>query len=803
MDKQAQDDDTQNSGSIVSGLTSLGSGDDDFERLMLQNERDQRQLKDALRGDFRPFSKARSHPHVGLTLDNLERNNAQQDSRSGAGYLVKRESPQSSNGSARADPPIHAPREWGRKGRVKRNWLRAIASEDQTRSPEAPNHFADEETPRQSSYAPEDLPLPSIEDSPLSHKGSSRNTPNSTRRKSFDTQEDSDLDSSIDFNEASLIASTPYVPRSTVLDDIRQREMETLREQALTTNRLDRIRETSPEETRPRSSSKQFPDRSENLRPAQALREGTPEARVRMRRNSWKTIGKSPAVIGEGGQQPTISPITVYNTNSEGIEIVEARAQVNARPSPQRPGSNKREDSHELLRRLARVSNTPSPGRPNAQRPQTAPAKQSESPSPLTLHSKHTTNISQPHKHSPESTAEPIPAHQKRGRDTQSVNTEAGGGASPVSIKRQESVDIEATPVPTSSKLSATTPRVTGAWVDTPAPRTIPRSARSQSNSPVRPPKPEDPSNSSHGKQGPEIAQAESEGVYELERTRPSMPGSALEAIVEEARANGKRAQDQDSFGDSTINSLEELIRPGSSVDQAGDIDDDTLLGLQLPTEPPRNEAERQRQQELTQLHLMNQRLRAARTSVRDASRGMTRVEHRVEHIEENGEKIRVIYRDCPCAGQGHHGPWTIAWTNFKHLFRDPQVRRRAGLTWLSIMLITLFTWYLTECIACEQYCHKLYASSMIGYGVDPNAPRFPFVIPTLLYRWTIKPWWPFVWSYIGPIVLAIYQTIIEDEAVKTSATATARGFATTILQRASATDAFESDFRISDDEMI
>jgi hypothetical protein len=38
----------------------------------------------------------------------------------------------------------------------------------------------------------------------------------------------------MDLNEALLIASTPYIPRNTALDDIRQREIESLKEQAVT-----------------------------------------------------------------------------------------------------------------------------------------------------------------------------------------------------------------------------------------------------------------------------------------------------------------------------------------------------------------------------------------------------------------------------------------------------------------------------------------------------------------------------------------------------------------------------------------
>jgi hypothetical protein len=38
-------------------------------------------------------------------------------------------------------------------------------------------------------------------------------------------------------------------------------------------------------------------------------------------------------------------------------------------------------------------------------------------------------------------------------------------------------------------------------------------------------------------------------------------------------------------------------------------------------------------------------------------------------------------------------------------------------------------------------YCHPLYAEYMVGFGVDPDAPEYPFVIPTLLFR-PFRPLW-------------------------------------------------------------
>jgi hypothetical protein len=189
-----------------------------------------------------------------------------------------------------------------------------------------------------------------------------------------------------------------------------------------------------------------------------------------------------------------------------------------------------------------------------------------------------------------------------------------------------------------------------------------------------------------------------------------------LEAIVSEAKAKAKtttfKSRHEDQYGDSTIDSLEELIAPDADNRENGglDLDEDTLQGLQLPTTAPRNEAERLRQKELAHLHRMNQRLRAARTSIRDASRGMRRVEHRVEHIEEEvdarGEKIKVVYRECPCVtGGAPHSSNLGFWRSFKRLFRKPETQRAWGLTWLSIALLAFLVWFISENIAWYVHC--------------------------------------------------------------------------------------------------
>jgi len=697
--------------------------DDDFERRMIQNARDERRLKEALHSTSRvqAFRKARTQPRVGLTLDNLERNNARNHAVAEMNAHVKFQSPPSSSGSARSDPAIHAPAAWGRKSRSNRNWMRTITCDEQAQTPppadETVNGLYDDQMDGNRAR-------PSIEDSPLSHKSTPRHDPSA------------EWDLTFELNEASIIASTPYIPRNTILDDIRQREAESLK--------VETMPESPSESTRrPRLPP---PTKDADIAEPAAQGSSSPGKRLRTRTNSWQAIGKAQPVTGTGKEH---SPVAAYKTSTETVSVWEQEAASGTRPRPSRTLRHRREDSQDLLRRLARASNTPSPGRVEASRPQTAPASQLNSSSePVAIESRPASAHIEQHTYKeepePETPTEPVSKLHEEEEEAKNTWKEPVAPTLPEPEREMEHVDV--TPMPTERRpLEAKTPVVTGAWVDTPGPRSI-RKHISIAQSPSNSPKKSSPqkNKSPHKSKAPTV-----EDVVEApvpEAVRPQLPKSALEALVQGAKAHGRRGSAD--YGDSTINSLEDLI----ASPPEGELDEDTLLGLQLPTITPRNDAERQRQQELLHLHRMNDRLRAARTSIRDASRGMKRVEDRVEHSEELTDDKKVVL-SCPCAASGHHSSLL---QNCKQIFWNPGLKsKRAGTSWrtlgglttLSILLLMLLTWWLSEEIACELYCQHPYANfSPYRFSVNENAPRFPFVIPTLVSRnlfwWIPSPAW-------------------------------------------------------------
>lgn len=718
----------------VQDLSDLENDADEFDRLLIQNARDERRLKEALNGTRRvtAFSKARSAKHVGLTIDNLQRSNARDDAAAGASRHGAVKSPPSSSGSARSDPAIHAPPTWGRKSRANRNWMKSITFVEEIQTPppveETANGYYEDHFQQHEGAHDANVPRHSVEDSPLSHKS----TPRHDRSAEWDL--------TFELNEASMIVSTPYIPRNTALDDIRQREFES--------QKLVRIQEDSPEATRrPRLSS--TTNGADNAEPATQA-PASPEKRMRKRTASWQSIGKSQPVTGTGKEN---SPVAIYKTTTETVSVVERDTYGGSQARPKRPLRHRREDSQDLLRRLARASNTPSPGRVIESRPQTALERQSDGAPEMTQMATPPKSPGKD-KHVEECVPQSEVEHGAAAADTQSKQEEPKDtprepeAPSELELEPQvepegEAEDVDATPMPVErTALDPKTPVVTGAWVHTPGPRTI-RKQITISRSPSQSPKKSSPKKRASPQKSQQPAVDEAPKGTAVDTIRPQVPSSALQAVVQEAKTHGRR--ESVDFGDSTINSLEELI--ASPIEE---VQEDTLQGLQLPTAPPRNEAERQRQQELLHLHRMNDRLRAARTSIRDASRGMKRVENQVEHGDDPGRAAL----NCPCAADADHR--MPLWKYPIRLFWNPKYKAKrtntkwgfaSGLTPTSLFLLTLLLWWISEEIASELYSQHDYATySRYQYSVNPNAPKYPFVLPTLFYRNFVRIWLEPVW---------------------------------------------------------
>ncbi|KAK8192743.1 hypothetical protein M8818_007915 [Zalaria obscura] len=794
MDKQQGTD--EDAASIISGLTSMENDTDEFGRMLLQHSReisllqstrDEQRMNNAIGGRAQAFRKARPYPRVALTLENLERNETA-DFEQGARAQYRPESRGSSHDS---DPPLNVPREWGRKSRRTTSWLRRTP-----RSEENPVH-QDEDSiyPHRTAYTGDESPQvdwvgAADQGTPLSERKNKQTTTPPSRRR-VDHIEDLELEQ--DFTAADLLASTPApaiaFSRKTrhgnkALEEVRQqeieREIESVERKGIATDRLDQIYQRTPSETRRRRSSARLREAMddkmtdvlpETRRPpslAGTMRTNTSESLRFPRRRSIRSIINNkenlPFAEDGGSTHPVFKSVETIGT----VDRVPAVAPK----SPQRP-DHKRNDSLALLKRLARVSsNSPSPNSNKVvlepEKARTGMDRASESPAePLSAASTNSDYIAH---------GSPPKAGRRQSSSTApeaiaGVNTldrQSMPGTAPLTVdipRTDELQDLDATILP------AQTPIVTGAWVDTPAPIKAEVQSHQASSDLTKKPGAALPKPSANTDMYSLVPVSHASSPRRR-ASEPALPASALEAVLHDFRTRPKTLNgggDDITLGESTIISLEDIVNPSSSPTLTLDLGLSDLHPASTslhPVDPQAGapngnrqgqgqgsaekekgltQAQKDRRQELLAIEALDKHLKVTRTSLKDSTRGLRSLEHRVDkaaaalaetassthtHSNQSNSHGETPAGTCPTC----HRPRSVLRALVADLlspFLIPSPHRRLGftLTWLGLFTALFWAWLLAELVACERYGHPTYATRMVGYGVDPDAARFPFVL--------------------------------------------------------------------------
>lgn len=618
---ESHDEDTKNSGSW-SGLSDLSAdATDDFGRRLIQHHRDEKRLRDASR---QPFRKAMPRPRIAEAILREERERDRQV-----------ESPDhqrtGSSGSNTSDPPVTIPKEWGRRARRQRDWMKKIVEPDTVETGDA------------------HLQKPDLDENAIwQHKTAFTGdahwrtdepvTPSSLRHMNT-TFHPSATPEDNDFTSVSLLASTPAPPRprqQRKIDELTRREIEDIERQAHTSHILDEMDQRSPNGSLRRTSSNPLRERA-------------------MSDERAASPSKLPRpVTAPTPQSPSPSRIPRHQRSPH-------KDKENTQPNGDtKVAKHNRQDSMNLLRKLARVSSmSPRPKSPNGE-----PA-QVKAEVPVDIANKNTE-----------------PQKEQAARSI----SNGSWGAQFEGLVAQE-------PVPSVS--------------------TIPE--------PQQPP-----------------------------------AKSALEDIMREKN---------EQYGESTIQSLEDIVHPNvDPTDPTITFDFDTAAAAAAAA----NESEQQddhaesltqeqkdRRQEDLAMEGLNKHLRAAHTSIKDASRGLRRVENRIEAAQESHQAAPVPtpsiaitplnadsngFTHCAVCGGGYHSVWLALWVEFRSLFYtwDSAARFRVRFTWLGAWCLGWLIWYLLESLTCEFYCTPQYAYPGMRFpapGID--TPRFPFAIPmTLLQPW-------------------------------------------------------------------
>jgi hypothetical protein len=770
---QAHDDETLGSGSSNAGTNVLSNTETDtIGREIMQHERDARRIRNATRRDPQPVLKTRPRPRISDLIARREREEGlaseqqQQHVRTG------------STGSNDSNPPLNVPRDWGTRAKSHKGWMRKIREPSEgninvgRRGLLTPEEEETDARPR-TSYASDNVWSQGDENAI-----SMENTPPSMRRKRPNSQPPTLRDANatlrhiIDsedqgFSQLSLLASTPAAITSTRRsNDAPRHTMDRVEHYNTTNSRQDFLSERSPNRNTTHSRDRETAIYSTETRGITQPNDSDRPTTTSLAEARAARMARRRGLIGNKENVPVNNTYTSSYKASETVTISDRTARAVTFKQQQRP-SQARSGSLHLLQRLA-TSMSPSPvassseaARPNVDEP---PPREQQL-------------VSREHRADNDPTSSDQSTSNRPWRYRSSAREEGErrskpNHTAPAREARIEELDSNETPVPKDRLLDDKTPVMTGAWVDTPA---LPKDAR-----------PSLPSNRSApagvSAQTSRDALPEKAPIVESKRAGHSdRPKSALEDIVRDAR------RDPDGqFGDATIQSLEDIIHPNA------DPTDTTLasdIGAAATKEdaiekpdngrPPLTQAEKDRREEDLAIEAMNRHLRAARTSIKDADRGLQRVENKWESTS-NTEVLPVktttpapapkqivvkTNRDwktaCEHCGGSYNSVWSGLWTEFRSNFYyyDDSAMLGVRPTWLGILTLLWALWNALENLLCMYYCHPLYAEYMVGFGVNPDAPEYPFVIPTLLFR-PLRPVWKPVLQWLEASFTAGFHAV-------------------------------------------
>lgn len=345
------------------------------------------------------------------------------------------------------------------------------------------------------------------------------------------------------------------------------------------------------------------------------------------------------------------------------------------------------------------------------------------------------------------------------------------------------------------------TPHVSaGGWVDTPAP--VGKTRISSGMSPIVEEVLEELTNGIVKDKVEEIIDGIVEPASSQATTaasRPDMSKVGLEGMLDRAKQkislqqDPTTAQDNDTLnlGNDTIQSLQDYLAQDVTVTGISIADDGTLRlddGTQADPE--------------TLIRLSSELNRIANT-VRGADQGISKIERAVSESEPHSMPEGSLMTDCELCASGSSQPHahihdikhggmqptrTITLSfNMPFLFhpRNPDSKSRfLRPTPLGWTLISIFLWYTVECTMSEIYSRPEVAETYT-WPSEPE-PEFPYVLPTMIGRWTrlrnfvpilsylLNPLWMFIVAIWRIVAITIGLTDgFVDSASETISTAT------------------------------
>ncbi|EED19906.1 conserved hypothetical protein [Talaromyces stipitatus ATCC 10500] len=391
--------------------------------------------------------------------------------------------------------------------------------------------------------------------------------------------------------------------------------------------------------------------------------------------NTSRSRSRSLGRNGLTGDSISNTPITIYKSTSRD------------------PSQKLRSDSRELLRKLARTESPPQQSTPAQQRPEETPLPQK---TPVVIGAWVDTPMT-------------VRKRENNKDNTEEINSpsKAAPNSTTIAPKRESQ-----TPIAEDSSKKESEDKIT----------TKPSTQQAPSKPNVLTEK---------------SLNIDSKKEPKPELVKPKLPKSALETFIEDAKSNGNPL----SLGDDTIASLEGLM---DGTDAKVSSTFAKLKEEELEKELDAKRADTTQSQSgdryTKSLDRLGSKLQSIIHSIQDARTGLNVIEHAI--VPGNGKVILpdVSEKLCETCGNAKHahcdGRVYLA-IPIPRLWKRESSTQRLRPTFLGWVMIYFGCWYLTESIMCDIYCHPTVAEVCDGYCLQPDAPQFPFVLPTMLWRWS------------------------------------------------------------------
>lgn len=724
------------------------------------------------------------------------------------------------------EPPIRSSSTWGSKAKKYPGWMQRIISPDDSPEFKHPDPVPTEDQLQQIAA---DIPLPSVElgssaqePTPPSSRPASAQPNDEYQNMSPERSPEKILwDADIDFTGTSIqVSDSPiFRPRGRRLDEVRDRKIQSLSARAVATNRLEEIRERNSEErslrdTTPNPESVHEPE-EEFYHEKTILEEegyhipGTPitvfppgcykpssscssnyvppghkcEDSYETLRKLARLLSKSPAPqdLREEDEGERLAEFDLAQRRKEEsaeqvekseVEKREAKSENSRSKSAQASVEVEEEDEAPAQKLVEQLVKNPT-ARPGDTYEKVLKSNTLETDVQIKRRSRASTP--------PKSDVDPEERIEAEARlfDLQDNRSERNSIRAPSrSPSPADDDQFDETPRPKADPLSLPTPRVTGAYIETPAPSTQqvqkrrpispsyelvePTAAAADSHSEnqalrhhnrskstsqeratpaskeaIRPQTASRIPQLQQRPRGTSLHREVTERQLQSQNVRPPLINTAkTTSAAEDLRSLELEA----GIEDSTLDNFETVFLHEAAATRSMRRNSETenfIDQLYLDKDLAFSVAARERAVDRATMARMDRKLRNTTSSLRETGHGLERLHDKVATAIPSPCKKPKDHDD------GHYIRLEVKlprlWINNPE---QPPARGRFAFlgsrnwkfTWLGLILFLFSLWFVTESAMCEVYCHPKYASRNTWKYTDPF---FPWAIPTKLDQWT------------------------------------------------------------------